>query len=162
MLKSVLTKILSGLMAGILPAFDGIILKKLKSGISTTQDVLHRMGPPTMTWTDANGSQTWEYTRMPYGIVNYMIDFDSNKILRNIRQVLTKENFACVKENMTREQIRRLLGKPAHEFYFSRQKEHVWDWNTMAEAGADNYYFNVHFDEEGRVLRTSTNLISRS
>jgi len=113
------------------------------------------MGPPTMEWLDADGSATWEYPRTPAGIVNYMIDFGPNRILREVRQVLTEANFARVKEGMTRDEVRRLLGQPASEQYFSLKNEYVWDWKTKTEASYD-YFFDVYFDTEGRVTRTGT------
>lgn len=158
MVKRILAGLLSGLMAAFLPACDGIALQQLKPGVSSMQEVRGVMGAPTMEWTDADGSQTWEYPRTPAGVVNYMIDFGPDKRLREVRQVLTEENFARVKEGMTRDQIRRLLGKPANEHYFSLKKEHVWDWKIATVSGPETY-FNVHFNDDGRVVRTSTNFV---
>ena len=156
-----LAGLLSGIMAALLPACDGINLAKLRPGYSTMAEVREIMGPPTQEWADSDGSASWEYPRTPEGIVNYMIDFGPDQKLREVRQVLTDENFAKVREGMSREQIRRLLGRPAHERHFSLTKEHVWDWKTRSE-GSTEYFFNVHFDEQGRVVRTSTNFESRN
>lgn len=160
MLKTILARLLSGLMAAIMPAFDGIILRKLKPGVSTAQDVRNRMGPPTMEWVDAGGQRTWEYSRTPYGIVNYMIDFGPDEQLREIRQVLCEEYFARVKDGMTREQIRRLLGRPANTYHFPLKKEHVWDWKSPGTSCGEEF-FNVHFNEDGYVVRTSKNFAHR-
>ncbi len=159
MMNKILAGLFSGLMAVFLPPCDGINMAKLKPGISTVQDVREIMGPPTMEWQDADGTLTWEYPRTPQGIVNYMIEFGPDKVLREIRQVLTEENFGKVHAGMSREDVRRLLGQPAHELYFPLKKEHVWDWKTKVDAGMD-WYFNVHFDESWRVLRTSTNFVA--
>ncbi len=161
MLKRLLTALLTGLLAAILPACDGVNLEKLKPGLTTMPEVRQIMGPPTIEWQDADGSATWEYPRTPQGIVNYMIDFGPDQVLKEVRQVLTEENFARVKDGMSREQVRRLLGKPANELYFTLKKEHVWDWKTKEEAGMI-YYFNVHFDDNGRVVRTSSNFVPAS
>lgn len=155
MLNKLFAGLLSGLMALFLPACDGINLEKLKPGISTLQDVRDIMGPPTMEWADPDGTLTWEYPRTPEGIVNYMIVFGPDQRLREVRQVLSEENFARVREGMSREEVRRLLGKPAHVFHFPLKKEHVWDWKSKVEPGMV-WFFNVHFDENGRVLRTSS------
>jgi hypothetical protein len=151
----------SGLRAAFLPALDGINLGKLKPGISTLREVRDIMGAPAMEWLDTDGALTWEYPRTPQGVVNYMIDFGPDKPLREVRQVLTEENFARVRTGMRKDDIRRLLGQPAHELYFSLSKEQVWDWKTKVEAGMDGY-FNVHFDDGGSVLRTSTNVDAKS
>lgn len=101
-MNKILAGLFSGLMAVFLPACDGINMAKLKPGISTVQDVREIMGPPTMEWQDADGTLTWEYPRTPQGIVNYMIEFGPDKVLREIRQVLTEENFGKVHAGMSR------------------------------------------------------------
>jgi outer membrane protein assembly factor BamE (lipoprotein component of BamABCDE complex) len=156
MLKKILTGLLSGVFAVFLPACDGGNLGKLKPGVTTMTEVREIMGQPVMEWQDADGSKTWEYPRTPQGMVNYMIDFGPNQVLLEVRQVLTEENFARVKAGMSKPEIRRLLGQPAHELYFSLKKEAVWDWKIKSEPGMDQY-FNVHFNEDGMVLRSSSN-----
>ena len=89
-----------------------------------------------------------------------MIVFGPNGVLREVRQVLTEENFAKVSPGMSREDLRRLLGQPAKESYFSLKKEYVWDWRKDDPMNM-TVYFNVHFDESGRVVRTSTNVDPR-
>ena len=160
MLKELLTGLLSGAMAA-LPSCDAISLPKLKPGISRLQDVEDIMGPPAMEWIDPDGTLTWEYPRTPQGVVNYMIVFGPDRVLREVRQVLTEENFARVKPGMSKEAIRRLLGQPANEQYFSLKGEFVWDWKVPAASGT-TANFNVHFDEGGTVLRTSTSVDTRS
>ena len=155
MLKRLLAGLFSGLLAAVLPACDSVNLDKLKPGVTTMAQTRDIMGPPTLEWQDADGSATWEYPRTPNGMVNYMIDFGPDKILREVRQVLTEANFAQVREGMTREQVRRLLGQPASEQYFSLKREYVWDWKTRTESSYA-YFFDVYFDEQGRVTRTGT------
>lgn len=155
MLKKLFAGFLSGLMAAFLPACDMINLDKLKPGVTTMAQTREIMGQPTMEWQDSDGSTTWEYPRTPEGIVNYMVDFDPNHILREVRQVLTEANFARVRTDMTREQVRRLLGKPASEQFFSLKQEYVWDWKTKTESSS-NFFFDVYFNTEGYVTRTGT------
>lgn len=161
MLKRLFTGLLSGLLAAVLPACDSISLDKLKPGVTTMAEARAIMGPPAMEWHDGDGSATWEYTRMPYGIVNYMVDFGPDRVVRAVRQVLTEENFARVRPGMTRDQIRRLLGKPAQEQYFSLKREHAWSWKTKYEGSTD-YFFDVYFDESGGVTRTGASYETHS
>ena len=149
--------IFSGFLAAFLPACDEASFSKLTPGQSSMETVRQVMGPPTQEWTDPDGSQTWEYPRTPEGIVNYMVDISPDKKLRAIRQVLTDEYFGKVQPGMNRDQIRRLLGKPAHERYFQLKKEHVWDWKIKSESGSDTY-FNVTFDENGSVTKSFTSI----
>ena len=156
MFRKLLTAASSILITAVLPACDTVNLQELKPGISKAVDVRDRMGQPTMEWKENDGSVVWEYPRTPNGVVNYMIVIGPDSVLREIRQVLTEENFAKIRPGMDKEEIRRLLGKPAHEIFFPLKKELVWDWKTKSESNTE-WFFNVHFDETGRVLRTSTN-----
>ncbi len=160
MIKKLCRGLLSAIVVVALPACDNINLNELKPGRSTAFEVRDRMGPPSMEWKDADGSLTWEYPRTPEGLVNYMIVIGPDNVLREIRQVLSEENFARIQPGMSRDEVRRLLGKPAHENYFSLKKEMVWDWKTKSEPSMD-WFFNVHFNDEGRVLKTSSNAVPR-
>ena len=160
MLKRLLAGLFSGILAAVLPACDAFNLPKLKPGQTTMAETREIMGPPTMEWQNTDGSATWEYPRTPNGIVNYMIDFGPDRILKTVRQVLTQENFARVSPGMDQDDIRRLLGKPAREVYFPLMKETVWDWKTKSDSSYDEY-FNVHFNPQGTVIRTSRNMESR-
>lgn len=156
-----MTGIFSSLFAAILPACDAFTLPKLRPGETTMAQAREIMGAPTMKWQNADGSATWEYPRTPNGVVNYMLDFGPNERLQEVRQVLTEANFSRVKEGMTREEIRRLLGQPASEQYYVLKKEYVWDWKTKSESGYD-HFFDVYFDERGQVLRTGAHMRATS
>lgn len=160
MLKKLLAGLCSGLLAAVLPACDSVNLKELKPGISTAVEVRERMGPPTMEWKEADGTLVWEYPRTPEGVVNYMLVIGPDSVLREVRQVLTEENFARIVPGMRREEVRRQLGKPAHEVYFELKKEYVWDWKTKSEPTMDTF-FNVHFDQDGVVVKTSSNFVAK-
>ncbi|MQM31421.1 MAG: hypothetical protein CRU78_13225 [Candidatus Accumulibacter phosphatis] len=146
----------AGLVALAFSACDADKLSKLKPGITRADEVRQLMGAPSMEWVEADGARVWEYPRTPQGIVNYMLVIGPDKVLREVRQVLTEENFAKVRPGMSSEEVRYLLGRPAHELYFSLKQEKVWDWKTRVEPGM-TWYFNVHFNNHGVVTRTSTN-----
>lgn len=150
----------SGLIAFVLSACDADTLSKLKPGSSSADEVRRLMGQPTLEWVDADGTRVWEYPRMPEGIVNYMLVIGPDNVLREVRQVLTDENFARVRPGMSTDEVRYLLGRPAHERYFSLAQETIWDWKTKVEPGM-TWYFNVHFNNDGVVSKTSTNFVPK-
>ena len=51
---------------------------------------------------------------------------------------------------LEREQVRRILGRPARTQLYELQQQEVWDWRWV--DGALNASFSVTFDEDGRVL----------
>lgn len=137
-----------------LAACDAITMKELKPGVSTGYEVRDRMGAPSMEWKNLDGTLTWEYTRQPMGTENFMIVIGPDNIMREIRQVVTEENFGRVEKGMTREQVRRLLGKPGKTMFLDLKKEEVWDWRYKGTHGND-MFFHVHFDPAGNVVATS-------
>ncbi len=157
MLKKLAAAVSGSLIAALLPGCDAINLKELKPGLSTGYEVRDRMGAPSMEWQEKDGSRVWEYARTPQGTVNYMVIIGPDNVLREIRQMLTPENFARIQPGMSQDEIRRLLGKPAQIVPYPLKKEVVWDWKTQSENNRETF-FNVHFDESGKVTRTSTSI----
>ena len=151
--------LLTGLMAIAVSSCDADRLNKLRPGSSTLDEVRQVMGNPKLEWRHDDGSRVWEYPRTPEGMVNYLLVIGPDDILREVRQVLTEENFKKVKPGMTTDAVRYLLGQPAHEVRYPLQQETVWDWKTRVDPGMV-WYFNVHFDDSGTVTRTSTNFVS--
>jgi hypothetical protein len=89
-----------------------------------------------------------------------MATIGPDNVLKSLENVLTPQNFARVQPGWTRDQVRRLLGKPRSVQKFALKKEEVWDWRLPAEFSAD-VFFNIHFDEDGKVTGTSRSSVSR-
>ncbi len=152
--------LLAGLVAVGLSACDVDKLSRLKPGITTADEVRAVMGTPNLEWKEADGTRIWEYPRMPEGIVNYMLVIGPDGVLREVLQVLTEENFARIQPGWSRDQVHRLLGRPARQEYFSLKQETVWSWKTKVEPGME-WFFNVHFNEDRVVTRTSTHFVPK-
>lgn len=130
-------------------------IEKLTKGVSTEAEIRQAMGEPTMIWSEADGVRTFEYPRGPEGHRTWMVELDAKGVLRDYRQTLTEENFARVQVGMTRDEVRRLLGKARSSQTFPLKNEEVWDWRYLSGPATERF-FNVHFDREsGRVTRTS-------
>ena len=133
---------------------------ELRPGVSTVAEVRQKMGNPAMEWQE--GADTvWEFPFTPEGTRNYMLTIGPDGILKAMEQVLTEQNFARVQAGMTREQIRRLLGKPATIVNFPAKPEEVWDWKLPGTAPGEELRFNVHFDLAGKVTGTSKTPVYR-
>jgi outer membrane protein assembly factor BamE (lipoprotein component of BamABCDE complex) len=68
-----------------------------------------------------------------------------------LRQVLTPANFAHVVPGMGRDEVRRLLGRPAKTSVYALSPNEDWDWRFV--DGTQNKVFTVSFDKKsGRVV----------
>jgi hypothetical protein len=133
---------------------------ELRPGVSTTAEVIEKMGKPTMEWQEGT-NRVWEYPFTPEGTRNYMLTIGPDGILKAMEQVLTPENFARVQPGMTREQIRRLLGKPASVQFLELKQEEVWEWKEQTPFPDSDMRFNVYFSNTGQVTRTGRHEIHR-
>lgn len=129
-------------------------MSELKPGISTSTEVRSVMGQPTFEWKEADGGYTWEFPRGPNGVVTYMITIGPDDKLKEIRQVLTEAYFAKIRPGLTKDEVRRLIGKPAETMTFPLKKEEVWSWK-YEKGPNDTWQFHTHFDLGGKVVTTS-------
>ena len=130
-------------------------LDKLARGVSSEADVRLVMGQPETVWEDDDGTRNLQYPKGPEGVRTWEFTIDKSGKLKDYRQLLTKENFSKVTQGMSRDEVRRLLGKPRTVAQFKLKNEEVWDWRyqdtTMPRL------FNVHFDmSSGKVTETSS------
>lgn len=134
-------------------------IAKLEEGVSTEAQVRAAFGEPLAIHAEPGGARTLEYTRQPEGAANYMITIGPDGVMSALRQVLAPAYFAKVQPGMTREQLRRLLGKPAKEWEFPLKRESVWDWRWR--DGQQSMMFSATFDDQGRVLHAESTLDPR-
>jgi hypothetical protein len=113
------------------------------------------MGTPVGEWGNADGSRTLEYPKGPEGKLTFMVNIGPDNLLRTIDQVLAEPWFARVRPGMSREEVRRLLGRPGHIDHFDLSREEVWDWLIEGQIPTERAHFHVHFDTAGQVTRTS-------
>lgn len=137
-----------------LGACDLIAQRELKVGESTVEDVRKFMGKPEMIWEEKDGSQVLEYVRAPEGHQTYMVNIGPDGKYRGMRNILVADEFAKIRPGMSRDDVRRLLGKPTEVVTFKLKEEEVWSWKHIAEAQRSQY-FNVHFSLDGKVKSTS-------
>jgi hypothetical protein len=114
-----------------------------------------RVGAPGTVWKNADGSEVWEYPLGPAGVQTFMIDIGPDRTVRAVRQVLKEEYFSKVVAGMSRDEVRRLLGRPKEVWYFPARDEEVWTWRYLEV----NYrFFNVLFDRTSGTVRSTLRL----
>jgi len=85
-----------------------------------------RMGAPASVWKNADGSEVWEYPQGPLGTETYMVTLGPDRAVREIRQVLNEETISKLHTGMSREDVRRMLGRP-RDVGLSGNEE-IWSW----------------------------------
>ena len=152
-------KLLCGLLSALgLSACDTFVIDQIKPGVTTAHEVRELLGPPGIEWRNEDGSRTLEYSRQPEGVHCYMITIGSDDVVHSVEQVITEANLARVQPGWTQEQVRRLLGMRRSVEYFELKNEEVWDWKIPGDH-VEEELFNVHFDPQGIVVRTSRGII---
>jgi outer membrane protein assembly factor BamE (lipoprotein component of BamABCDE complex) len=140
-------------LLGALGACDWLAQQELKPGQSTADDVRRLMGKPDMIWEENDGTQFLEFPRAPEGSETLVVEIGPDGKYRATRNILVPENFARVAPGMSRDDVRRLLGRPGETARFApKPDEEVWSWRYR--GGVDTEIFDVYFGGDGRVLRT--------
>ena len=130
-------------------------IAELEEGVSTEADVRARFGEPETIWDGAGGERIFEYNRQPAGHKNYMIGIGRDGRMTSLRQVLHPDSFAKVREGMSAQEVRRMLGKPMKTTPYALKNEIAWDWRYL-EPPNRSMVFTVWFSPDERVLRTGT------
>jgi hypothetical protein len=121
----------------------------------STLTVEARVGPPGTVWENADGSEVWEYPMGPAGVQTFMVAFDSDHAVREVREVLNETYFSRIRPGMSREDVRRLIGKPREIWYFPARDEETWTWRYY---DITYRFFNVLFDRSEGTVRTTLRL----
>jgi len=130
-------------------------LEKLARGVSSEGDVRAVMGLPDTVREEVDGTRLLEYPKGPEGHRTWFFVIDQHGKLKDYHQVLTEQNFARIQAGLSKDVVRRMLGRPLSVTPFPRKNEEVWDWRYM-DSTMTPRLFNVHFDlDSGRVVDTS-------
>ncbi|MEJ8796563.1 outer membrane protein assembly factor BamE [Trinickia caryophylli] len=134
---------------------DELLFKDLTPGVSGLSDVRRQAGKPDFVWQNEDGSQQLEYPRGPNGTETYRVDIDAQGKFVGVTQILTAGNFARVHVGMTKDEVRRLLGRPGIVAAYALKHEEVWSWRWASGGYPDEEMFDVHFSRDGTVVGTS-------
>ena len=127
----------------------------LAPNAATQVEVRQLMGEPAAIHKGGSGAtavESWEYPRGPMGRQTYMVRFDARGIVTSIDQVLTVAHTARIAWGQaTREDVRRLLGRPAG-VYPVRSGGELWDYAAMSEGHPRKIRIVVSFDTGGHAV----------
>jgi len=120
---------------------------------ASAQQLETLMGAPANVWKNADGSEVWEYPRGPLGVETYMVTLGSDRTVREVRQVLSDETISKLHVGMSRDEVRRLLGRPRDIGFSSLNDEEIWSWRYR-EARVRNMELYVQFDRPSGALKS--------
>jgi len=148
----------------VLSACDSRNIEQLIPGQATEAEVGSTMGRPTAIYEIDSRARILEFARAPEGQVTYFAEIDANgKLARRIENVLTPQNFARVRPDMTQDEVRRILGTPSYtEQYPAQPGERIWTWRYLRNNGTESRIFSAHFGPDGRVLKVSEDIDPRA
>ena len=129
-------------------------LTAVSSGMPA-QQVQAKLGAPETIRKNADGSEVWEYPGGPLGRQTYMVTLGSDRAVQEVHQVLNDEYFSRVRAGMSRDEVRRLLGRPGEIMVFGARDEEVWSWRYQQQNAM---FFNVLFDRAAGTVRTTQRL----
>ena len=121
----------------------------------TAHSVEARVGPPAAIWKNPDGSEVWEYPQGFYAVQTFMVDIGPDQAVSTVHQVLNEAYFSRIQPGMSRDDVRRLIGRPREIWYFPPRDEETWTWRYYDI----NYrFFNVMFDRSAGTVRTTLRL----
>ncbi len=122
---------------------------------ASVREVETTMGAPASVWKNADGSEVWEYPRGPLGVETYMVTLGSDRAVREVRQVLSEEYISKLHVGMSRDEVRRLLGRPRDIGFSGANDEEIWSWRYR-DWGVRNMELYVQFDRSTGALKKVT------
>jgi hypothetical protein len=119
------------------------------------QQVEKLVGAPASVWKNADGSEVWEYPQGPLGVETYMVTLGPDHAVREVKQVLSDETISKLHVGMSRDEVRRLLGRPRDIGFSSLNDEEIWSWRYR-EWGVRNMELYVQLDRSTGALKKVT------
>jgi hypothetical protein len=124
--------------------------RAVSPGMAST-DVGARVGKPTAMGKLADGSAYWDYSRQPY--YTDRVTFGPDDRVREVRNLLTEQNFENLQRGMTLDQIVGIVG-PAYIRNMYANGTTVWTYRYYDVGIAK--LLHVTLDPSGQLLRYET------
>ncbi len=117
-----------------------------------SQQVQAKLGTPGTVWKNADGTEVWEYPLGPLGVETYMVTLGRDRAVREVRQVLSEEYISKLHLGMSRDEVRRLVGRPRDIGFSDLNDEEIWSWRYR-EWRVRNMELYVQFDRPTGTLK---------
>ena len=111
-------------------------------------EVQARIGKPIAQGALPGGASYWDYSVQPMGYYNYRVTFGADERVREVRNLLTKENIARLEPGMTRAQVAEIVGPSLHP---DRYANGTTSWSYRYDDVGVIKLLHVIFDPNERV-----------
>jgi hypothetical protein len=128
-------------------------LERLKPGVSGELDVRGVFGVPETIVEPGDGSRVFQYPLGPEGPRTFFAVIGADGRLTRVWNVLVPETFAKVVPGLSREDVRRLLGRPGGSKAYPLKRQTAWEWKFVGDDHGTKVFY-VAFDEANRVVAT--------
>jgi hypothetical protein len=112
-------------------------------------DVSAHVGKPAAEGRFASDEPYWDYTHQPFGYANYRVTFGPDDRVRDVRNLLTEQNFANIRPKMTSKEVAAIVGPSARRYSYWNG---TTSWTYRYLDGQIVKLLNVIFDPHGQVL----------
>lgn len=112
-------------------------------------EVSARVGTPIAEGRRANDELYWDYTRQPFGYAIYRVTFGAEGRVRDVRNLLTEQNFRNLQPGMTPGEVAAIVGpSPERYAYWNGTSS----WSYRYRDGEIVKLLHVIFDPADRLL----------
>jgi hypothetical protein len=114
-------------------------------------EVLASVGKPTAAGKLVDGSEYWDYSRQPYHTER--VSFGADGRVRDLRNLLTDQNFAKLQKGMTLDEVRGIVGPT---FLYGEYADRTTVWTYRYQDTGIWKLLHVTMGPDGRMVRYET------
>jgi hypothetical protein len=148
-----------GSLLAMLTGCNPLAIGQLRVGISSRADVLRLMGQPESSRKQESGpwagAEVLDYSGQPEGTQNWQVVVGTDDLVKEVRELLTPENFAQVFPGMRLDEVRALLGKPAKVNAYALSPHRFVEWRYLQPPN-EVMVFTVEVDPQQRVVKAQS------
>jgi outer membrane protein assembly factor BamE (lipoprotein component of BamABCDE complex) len=140
-------------VTGILAALAGCAAdpqRNISAGMSESE-VSSQLGKPVAIGRLPSGEEYWDYSRQPFGYTISRVTFTADGRVREVRNLLTEDNFKNLRVGMTPDEVAAVVGPSApseRRVYAGGTKSWVYRYYDLGVTKL----LNVIFGADNRVL----------
>ena len=149
--KALLILLVTGVLALSGCAVDRLL--QIATPGMAASEVQARIGKPIAQGSLPDGETYWDYSVQPMGYYNYRVTFGADERVRDVRNLLTKENIARLEPGMTRAQVAEIVGVSLEP---ARYANGTTSWSYRYDDVGVIKLLHVMFDPNERVQSTAS------